>query len=153
MCWTCLLKLKTNWHFAKWDGFYILFAIQYIQCFKNFWGSANVILQIPLKMGKKWFFFSNGHIRNVVSTMPHFDNVVSTLSNIFQFIVEKHNVVSTLFNVVNFSVDIHNVVSTLIWHCATSRRHLNLKKTLNRRWNVCWDYSIGKFYKKHSIQG
>ena len=30
----------------------ILFVIQYIPCFKNFWGSANILLQIPLKMGK-----------------------------------------------------------------------------------------------------
>ena len=83
-------------------------------------------------------FFSNGHIRNVVSTLPNVvkidvenDNVVSTLSNVVQFNVEKHNVVSTLFYVVNFNVDIHNVVSTLIWRCATSRRHINLKTTLN----------------------
>ena len=27
----------------------------------------------------------------------------------------------------------------LIWRCATSRRHINLKATLNRRWNV-WRY-------------
>ena len=47
-------------------------------------------------------------------------------------------VVSTWLNVVNFNVDVHNVVSTLIWHCVTSRRHINLKATLNRRWNVCW---------------
>ena len=45
---------------------------------------------------------------------------------------------STLFNVVNFNVDVHNIVSTLIWHCATSRRHINLKTTLNWRWNICW---------------
>ena len=32
----------------------------------------------------------------------------------------------------------YNVVSTLIWHCATLRYHINLKATLNRRWNVCW---------------
>ena len=55
---------------------------------------------------------------------------------------EKHNVVSTLFYVVNFNVDIHNVVSTLIWRCATSRRHINLKATLNGRWNVCWIDSL-----------
>ena len=48
-------------------------------------------------------FFSNGHIRNVISTLPNVvrtdvenDNVVSTLSNVVQFNVEKHNVVSTL---------------------------------------------------------
>ena len=67
------------------------------------------------------------------------DNVVSTLSNVVQFNVEKHNVVSTLFFVVNFNIDIHNVVLTLIWRCATSRRHINLKTTLNRRLNVCWE--------------
>ena len=38
------------------------------------------------------------------------DNVVSTLSNVFQFNIEIHNVVSTLLNVVNFNVDEHNVV-------------------------------------------
>ena len=47
-------------------------------------------------------------------------------------------VVSTWLNVVNFNVDVHNVVSTLIWHCVTSRRHINLKTMLKRRWNVCW---------------
>ena len=94
------------------------------------------------------FFFSNGHIRNVVSTLPNVvkidvenDNVVSTLSNVVQFNVEIHNVVSTLLNVVDFNVDVRNVVSTLIWRCAMSRRHINLKATLNRRWNVCWELS------------
>ena len=88
--------------------------------------------------------FSNGQIRNVVSTLPNSvkidvenDNVVSTLSNVVQFSVEKHNVVSTLFNV---------VVSTLIWRCATSRRHINPKTTLNRRWNVCW-VNTARFYR------
>ena len=92
-----------------------------------------------------YIFFPNGHIRNVISTLPNVvdidvenDKVVSTLSNVVQFNVEKHNVVSTLFYVVNFNVDIHNIVSTLIWCCATSRRHINPKTTVNRRWNVCW---------------
>ena len=65
-------------------------------------------------------FFSNGHIHNVVST----------LSNVVQVNVEKHNVV-------NFNVDIHNVVTMLLWRCATSRRHIKLKTTLNRCWNAC----------------
>ena len=61
-------------------------------------------------------FFSNGHIRNVVSTLPNIvkidvenDNVVLTLSNIeiVQFNIEIHNVV-------NYNDDVHNVVSMLI---------------------------------------
>ena len=41
------------------------------------------------------FFFSNAHIRNVVSTLPDVenDNVVWMLSNVVQFNVEKPNVV------------------------------------------------------------
>ena len=89
-------------------------------------------------------FFSNGHICNVVSTLRNVvkidvenDNVVLTLSNVVQFNVEIHYLVSTLLNVVNFNVDAHNVFSTFIWRCGTSRRHINLKATLNWRWNVC----------------
>ena len=66
-------------------------------------------------------FFSNDHIRNVVSTLLNVlkidienDNVVSTLSNVVQFNVKIHNVVSTLLNVANFNGDVHIVVSTLI---------------------------------------
>ena len=90
-------------------------------------------------------FFSNGHIHKVVSTLPNVvkinfenNNVVSTLSNVVQYNVEIHNVVSTSLNIVNFNVDLHNVVSMLIWQCAASQCQINLKATLNRRWNVCW---------------
>ena len=71
-------------------------------------------------------FFSNGHIRNVVSTSP----------NVVKIDVENHNIISTFSNVVQSNVEKHNVVSTLIWRCATSWRHINLITTLNRRWNV-----------------
>ena len=70
---------------------------------------------------------------NVIKIDVENDNVVSTLSNVVQFDVEIHNVVSALLNVVNFNFDVQNVASKLIWRCATSRRHLNLKTTLNRR--------------------
>ena len=107
------------------------------------WSSKILLNQVFWNQGL--IFFPNGHICNVVSTSPNVvkidvenDNIVSTLSNVVQFNVEIYNVVSTLLNVVNFNVDVHNVVSTLIWRCATSRRHINLKTTLNRRWNVCW---------------
>ena len=127
---------------------------------------ANIVLQIPLKMRKNWkrflspvyslnlkniilllnrgwfvFFFWNGHIRNVVST----------LSNVVQFNIEIHNFVSTLLNVVDFNVDVRILVSMLIWRCATSRRHINLKATLSRRWNVCWDSTICKFTNKKFV--
>ena len=95
---------------------------------------------IILCLNQGLYFFSNGHIRNIVSTLANVvkigvenDNVVSTLSNVVQFNVEKHNVVSTLFYVVNFNIDIHNVVSMLIRRCATWRCHINPKTTLNRR--------------------
>ena len=91
---------------------------------------------IILFFNRGLIFFSNGHIRNVVSTLP----------NVVQFNVEKYNVVSTLFNFVNFSVDVHNIVSKLIWRCATSRRQINLKTTLNRCWNVCWEWSLSLRY-------
>ena len=90
---------------------------------------AQKLKNIILLLNRGLTFFWNGHIRNVVST----------LANVNQFNVEIHNVVSKLLNVVNFNVDVHNIVSTLIWRCATSRRHINLKTTLNRRWNACWD--------------
>ena len=52
---------------------------------------------------------------------------------------------TTLLNLVNYNFDVHNVVSTLIWHCAMSRRHINLKTTLSWCWSVCWvHFSIKK---------
>ena len=144
----------------------MLFSI--FDVLRIFWGSANIILQIPLKMRKnkedfessiifeaqKYYFvfesrlnlfFSNGGIRNFVSTLPNVvkidvenDNIASTLFNVVQFNVEIDNVVSTLLNVVNHNVDVHIVFSTLIWRCATSRGPTNLKTTLSRRWHVCW---------------
>ena len=100
---------------------------------------------INLLLNRGLIFLWNGLIGNVVSTLPNvvktdveIHNVVSKLPNVVQFNVEIHNVVSMLLNVVNFNVDVYNVASTMIWRCATSRRHVNLKATLNRRWNVCW---------------
>ena len=87
--------------------------------------------------------FSNGHICNVVSTLS---NVVKIDVENVQFNVDIYNVVSMLLNVVSFNVDVLNVVSALIWRCATSRRHINLKTKLNRRWNVFWERRYFEFY-------
>ena len=102
----------------------------------------NIILF--LNRGLIFIFFPNGYIHNVVSMLPNVKfyvengSVVSTLSNVVQINIEMDNLDSTLSNVVSFNVDVHNIVSTLIWRCPTSRRHINLKTTLTRRWNVCW---------------
>ena len=113
----------------------------------------NIILYLTLGL----LFFSNGHIHNVVLTLPNVlkinvenDTVVSTLSNVVQINVEIDNADSTLLNVVNS--DIHNVVSPLIWRCARSRRHINLKPTLKQHWNVFWGFIlvfIGLSYRYH----
>ena len=155
------MKLKTSWHFTKWDGLNIVLVIHYITCPKNF-TALQIFLNIFLLKWKKkmkeilssvysfklkniisflnqgliFIFFSNGHIHNVVKIYVE-NGVVSTLSNV-QINVEMDNVDLTLFNVVNFNVDVHNVVWTLIWCLATLRCHINLKTTLKRRWNVCW---------------
>ena len=93
---------------------------------------------------------------NVVSMLPKAEkiyveneNVVSSLSDVVQINVEKDNVDSTLFNVINFNVDIHDVVSTLIWRCTTSQSHINLNKTLKRRWNICWVHECLNTVKVH----
>ena len=90
--------------------------------------ACSLKLKKILFLNQGLIFFPICHIRNVVSTLP----------NVVKIDVENHNVVSTLSNVVQFNVDVRNVASTLIWRCATSWRHINLKTTLNRRWNVCW---------------
>ena len=72
----------------------------------------------------------------------HFQNAVSTFTNVVNLDVENDNVVSTLLVVVHFNVEIHNVVSTLIWCFPTSRRRINQKTTLKQHWNVCWEVSV-----------
>ena len=78
------------------------------------------VKNVILFLKRDLIFFSNGHIRNVVSKLPSVvkidvenDSVVSTLSNVVQLNVEIHHVVSTLLDVVNFNNDVHNIVSTL----------------------------------------
>ena len=87
---------------------------------------------IILFLNRGLYIFSNGHITLFRRCSTLWKSTLKMTTLFVQFNVEKHNVVSMLFCVVNFNVDIHNVVSTLNWRCATSRRHINLKTTLNR---------------------
>ena len=56
---------------------------------------------------------------------------------------------TTLLNVVDFNVDVRNVVSTLIWRCATSRCHINLKTTLNQCWFRISHENCAKFTRSY----
>ena len=138
--------------FSIFDVLRIFEALQiFFDKFLLKWGKTDFESSIFLETQKYYFAFEsrlnlfwNGHIPNVVSTLPNVvkidienNHVVSTLPNVVQFNVEIHNVLSTFLNNVNFNVDVHNVVSMLIWRCVTLRRHISLKATMNRRWNVC----------------
>ena len=89
-------------------------------------------------------FFSNGHIRNVVSMLPNIvkidvenNNIVSTLPTLFSSTLKN----TTLFYVVNFNVDIHNVDLTLC-NVATSYQPENVEPTLK-----CLLGSVRKMWK------
>ena len=105
---------------------FLIFNFNFLFFSRFFWSSNFFLLFFTL------YFFENGHIHNVAST----------LSNVVNINVDIENVDSTLFNVVNFNVDIHNIVSTLVWRRPTSRSHINLTTTLKQCWNVCWVIGI-----------
>ena len=164
MCLNLPFEVKNRLIFSKMR--WCKYTFWYIRCLKNFWGSANILLQIPPKMGKMkkssayslklkniilflnrgLFFFSNGHNHNVFRWYQKLWKSTLKMATLFRHCVTLFNstlkykalFVSTLLSVANYNVDVHNVVSTLIWCYATSRRHINLKTRLNRRWNVCW---------------
>ena len=92
-------------HFLIFSIFDVLRIFEALQMFFNKfllkWGKNIIKLKnIILFLNRGLIFFSNGHIRNVVSKLPNVakinvenDNVVFTLSNVVQFNLERHNVV------------------------------------------------------------
>ena len=138
-------------------------------CFQNFGGFANIRLHIPVKMAnkvKKGFdstvfnlnFFSL-NLKNITLYFPRgwiflFQMVVFT--TLFRHCPmlwkSKLKIMTTLFRrcLTFFKSTLKQITlsrrcSTLIWCCATSRRHINLKKTLKHCWNVCWGGFILKY--------
>ena len=83
-----------------------------------------------------YFFFQMVIFATLFRRCPTLWMTTLKMTTLFGRFVTLFN--SRLLNVVNFNFDVHNVVSTLLWRCATSPRHINLKAKLNRRWNVCW---------------
>ena len=121
----------------------------YSRCLKSFSGFANILLQIPVKMGNK--------VKKVLSPLYSLQIIflwsskilycvclVCFLSPFFFFFL--HMVIfTTLFQLcptfwkptlkmtmLFWRYGIDNVDSTLTWRCATSRRHINLKTTLKQ---------------------
>ena len=69
---------------------------------------------IILFLNESLISFPDGHIRNVVSTLPNVVKIDVENDNVVQFNAEIYNVVSASLNVVSFNFDVHNVASTLI---------------------------------------
>ena len=113
MCLNLLYEVENQLTFYKVRWFRYTFFCSVHSLFYEFWGSANILLQLSLKMGEneegfesrrffeaqkyyfvfesKLNFFSNGHICNVVSTLP----------NVVKIDVENDNVVLALFSIFN----------------------------------------------------
>ena len=68
----------------------------------------------------RFIFFPNGHIHNVISTLP----------NVVKIDVENDNVVSTLSSVVQFNVEIHNVVERCKFQLWRTQCCFNIDLTL-----------------------
>ena len=122
----------------------------YSRCLKSFSGFANILLQIPVKMGNK--------VKKVLSPLYSLQIIflwsskilycvclVCFLSPFFFFFFLHMVIFTTLFQLcptlwkltlkmtmLFWRYGIDNVDSTLIWRCATSRRHINLKTTLKQ---------------------
>ena len=52
MCLNLSFEARKQLTFYKVSGLNTIFVIQYIQCFKNFWGSAMFLYKVLLKWGK-----------------------------------------------------------------------------------------------------
>ena len=111
-----------------------------------YFGISNPILYFP----------HNFHVPSIllftvyfhVPCTVHFTVYFHTVTSMFLFLCywshSKGNAVNQTIQLCFYQRFVQNVISTLIWNCATSQRHINLKTTLKRRWNVCWVVIIVK---------
>ena len=109
------LKLKNITLLLPWDLLILFHMVIFTTTFPN-------IVKINVENDNVVFALSI-----VVQINVEANNIDSTLFNVINSNVEIDNVDSTLFDVLKSNVDIPSVVSMLIWCCAMSRRHINLK--------------------------
>ena len=94
---------------------------------RRFWVQRSNFKWLLFEAWKYYFVFDSRFIFYLsFSKWSFIHNVILTLPNVVKIVVEKGNV---------HKIDVHKVVSIMIWRCATSRRHINLKTTLKQRWN------------------
>ena len=87
------------------------------------------VQNIILFLNRGLIFFQMVKLATLLRRWPTLWKSTLKITTLFRRFLTLFN--STLKNTTlfqRFFFDVHNVVSMLIWRCATSRRHINLKK-------------------------